>query len=207
MALRLDAGAADFEARFAALLGRKRETAADVDGQVADIIADVRPDTVLTFGPDGMTGHLDHRSVSSWATAAVRQSEPTIAPLLLYATKTGSWCDRFDDLHRAFQIFPPDLPPRAFPGDVAVDVELRDDLLDRKVAALLAHASQVAPLADMMGEEAFRSWVANECFRPAAGVLRELAVDPAKELLGHLVHPARQAKDARPGLGVGDARE
>ena len=42
MALRLDAGSADFEARFRALLGLKRETAADVDGQVADIIADVR---------------------------------------------------------------------------------------------------------------------------------------------------------------------
>lgn len=42
MALRLDAGSADFEARFAALLAMKRETAADVDGQVADIIADVR---------------------------------------------------------------------------------------------------------------------------------------------------------------------
>src|SRR5919199_1035065 len=42
MAVRLDAGSADFEARFAALLAMKRETAADVDGQVADIIADVR---------------------------------------------------------------------------------------------------------------------------------------------------------------------
>ena len=42
MALRLDAGSADFEARFRALLGLKRETAADVNGQVADIVADVR---------------------------------------------------------------------------------------------------------------------------------------------------------------------
>ena len=42
MALRLDAGAADFEARFAALLAMKRETAADIDGQVADIVSDIR---------------------------------------------------------------------------------------------------------------------------------------------------------------------
>ncbi|MDQ4060871.1 MAG: histidinol dehydrogenase [Pseudomonadota bacterium] len=42
MALRLDAGSADFEARFAALLATKRETSAEVDGQVADIIAAVR---------------------------------------------------------------------------------------------------------------------------------------------------------------------
>ena len=30
----------------------------------ATVIDDVRPDTVLTFGPDGITGHLDHRTVS-----------------------------------------------------------------------------------------------------------------------------------------------
>jgi histidinol dehydrogenase len=42
MALFLDAKAADFEARFAALLGAKREAAADVDAAAAEIIADVR---------------------------------------------------------------------------------------------------------------------------------------------------------------------
>ena len=34
--------------------------------QLATIIDDVRPDTVLTFGPDGMTGHLDHIAASRW---------------------------------------------------------------------------------------------------------------------------------------------
>ena len=42
MALFLDAGAADFEAKFAALLAAKREAATDVDDAVAKIIADVR---------------------------------------------------------------------------------------------------------------------------------------------------------------------
>ena len=42
MAMFLDAGAADFEAKFAALLAAKREAAADVDAVVAEIIADVR---------------------------------------------------------------------------------------------------------------------------------------------------------------------
>src|SRR4051794_10204741 len=36
------------------------------------IIEDVGPDTVVTFGPDGMTGHDDHRTVSSWVTEAWR---------------------------------------------------------------------------------------------------------------------------------------
>jgi histidinol dehydrogenase len=42
MALRLDSSAADFEARFAALLAAKRETAADVEEAVRAIVADVR---------------------------------------------------------------------------------------------------------------------------------------------------------------------
>ena len=42
MATFLDAGAADFEPKFADLLAAKREAAADVDQAAADIIADVR---------------------------------------------------------------------------------------------------------------------------------------------------------------------
>jgi len=42
MAMFLDAGAADFEPKFADLLAAKREAAADVDSTVAEIIADVR---------------------------------------------------------------------------------------------------------------------------------------------------------------------
>lgn len=30
-------------------------------------LADVRPDTIVTFGPDGLTGHADHRAISRWS--------------------------------------------------------------------------------------------------------------------------------------------
>jgi histidinol dehydrogenase len=42
MAIMLQAGEADFEARFQDLLGMKREVSADVDARVRDIIADMR---------------------------------------------------------------------------------------------------------------------------------------------------------------------
>ena len=35
--------------------------------QVLEIMRQVQPDTVLTFGPDGMTGHEGHKTVSAWA--------------------------------------------------------------------------------------------------------------------------------------------
>ncbi|HEX2046815.1 MAG TPA: PIG-L family deacetylase [Acidimicrobiales bacterium] len=135
--------------------------------RLRELIAEVRPDTVLTFGPDGMTGHPDHRTVSAWTTSAVRGSDLGGAPRLLYASHSASWCDRFDALHRALDLFPPGLPVPVGNAEVAVELVLPDDLLDRKLAALRAHASQVEPLIALLGEAAFRAWVADECFRSA----------------------------------------
>ena len=43
---------------------------------VRQIVQDVQPDTVLTFGPDGMTGHEAHKSISAWATRALVEVGP-----------------------------------------------------------------------------------------------------------------------------------
>jgi LmbE family N-acetylglucosaminyl deacetylase len=141
--------------------------AGEAIGRLVEIIAEVRPDTVLTFGPDGMTGHADHRTVCTWTTEAVRRSEPAPAPLLLYAAKTDAWCDRFEALNEVIGAFPPGLPDRFSADEVYFEVALPDDVLDRKIAALRAHASQVTPLLAAIGEGSFRSWTASECFRPA----------------------------------------
>ena len=39
-------------------------------GKLVRIIREMRPQVMLTFGPDGIYGHPDHIAVSSWATAA-----------------------------------------------------------------------------------------------------------------------------------------
>src|SRR4029077_92627 len=38
----------------------------EVIGRLAEIVRDVQPHTVLTFGPDGMTWHPDHIAVGAW---------------------------------------------------------------------------------------------------------------------------------------------
>ena len=48
----------------------------------APSIEAVRPDTIVTFGPEGMTGHPDHCAVSAWTTAAWRE-QPTDGPPLV----------------------------------------------------------------------------------------------------------------------------
>src|SRR3954469_13962289 len=55
--------------------------------RITELMADVKPDTVLTFGPDGMTGHDDHISASRWTTEAFGQVAKDGATLH-YATNT-----------------------------------------------------------------------------------------------------------------------
>ncbi len=125
---------------------------------VASVIERVRPDTILTFGPDGMTGHPDHITVGEWAGRAA------LAVLgdrcrVLAATKTDDWLTRFADLNSGILTAP---PPRTAAEDLALQLALSEVELDRKVRALRAQASQTSGLLEAFGEPAYRAWVADE---------------------------------------------
>ena len=49
-------------------------SAGSVIGAIAAHIAELRPETVLTFGPEGLTGHPDHIAISQHTTAAVLEA-------------------------------------------------------------------------------------------------------------------------------------
>ena len=52
----------------------------------------VRPDVVITFGPDGAYGHPDHIAISQLATAAVvAAADPTIKKLYYIAWPESTW--------------------------------------------------------------------------------------------------------------------
>ena len=67
--------------------------------EIADVIAAVAPDTIVTFGPDGMTGHPDHQAVSRWATAAWIATRPSAR--LWYASLLPSFHERWGSLNDA----------------------------------------------------------------------------------------------------------
>jgi LmbE family N-acetylglucosaminyl deacetylase len=54
--------------------GLDRADAGDAVARIAARIARVRPQVVVTFGPDGVYGHEDHVAISQLATAAVMRS-------------------------------------------------------------------------------------------------------------------------------------
>ena len=126
------------------------------------VIDDVAPDTVLTFGPDGMTGHPDHRTVGAWATAAVLRAQRPIT--LLYATTTPAHAERQRPVGDALGAFPPGYPLTTEPRDLAVHLVLDEALTDRKMAALRAHASQTRAQEEAVGAAAYRYWWTEEAF-------------------------------------------
>ena len=134
--------------------------------RIAELIDEIRPDTTLTFGPDGQTYHVDHMAISRWTTQAVATARhPT---RLLYAAMTEEWVQLFAthgvDLSQVMMV-PGAVPPTVPAEELAVWFRAEGDLLDRKVRALRAQASQVEPLVQQFGVEAFAVQAADEFYR------------------------------------------
>jgi LmbE family N-acetylglucosaminyl deacetylase len=133
--------------------------------RLVEIVGDVHPDTVLTFGPDGMTWHPDHIAVGEWTSAAVQEAGPHAARVL-YATKTPEWGDAFLAAMRADQVMMTDQAPPTTPAsELAFQIRLEGTQLERKYKALLCQPSQVEPLLNAMGEELYCDLLADEFFR------------------------------------------
>jgi len=134
---------------------------AEAVAPLAALMAELRPALVVTFGPDGITGHSDHITVSRWATAAWRVAGHG---RLLYAASSQWFLRTFAEVHDRLGLLPPGTG--GVPDDqVALAVRLSEAELDVKRAALAAHASQTEPLAAAMGEAVYRRWYAIETFR------------------------------------------
>jgi len=134
---------------------------------IADLIAEIDPDAIVTFGPDGMTGHADHQSVSRWTTEAWRRVTNESIDLL-YATVSHDFVARNRKLHDSLGVFRDrgDRGPASVSRSrIALECSLSDHELDRKRRALAAHGSQTDQLAAIMGEAFYRGWWGNERFR------------------------------------------
>ncbi len=138
---------------------------ADVDPEqaadrIAAIVEELAPDTVITFGPDGFTGHPDHRAVSSWTDLALARQGSS--PRLLHAVARASAVDW--DIAAEFGVYELGLPRLCTDDEIDLLVELEGAPLERKVEALVRQVSQTAALVEAIGLDRFRAWVAQEAF-------------------------------------------
>jgi LmbE family N-acetylglucosaminyl deacetylase len=136
--------------------------AANAVAQLGTLIEEVQPDTVLTFGPDGITGHPDHQAVSAWAAAAFDSAAPPAARLLQAAV--GKRWERWNELNASLSVFLPGYPVFADIPRLAVDLVLDPDIADQKVRALSAQTTQTASLIAALGVERYTAWVGDETF-------------------------------------------
>jgi len=148
---------------------------------LARMILSVRPDVIVTFGPDGMTGHPDHATISRWVTAAWNTTGRGAD--LLYATTSPAAVERHRAIYAELDVVPDRALPHTTPEDeLALEVALDGWELDRKRAALAAHASQTVPLVEQIGEERYRAWLDREFFRrPTTAELMTTATNTQKQ--------------------------
>jgi LmbE family N-acetylglucosaminyl deacetylase len=145
------------------------ETGLDPAGaeQVRRIMREVDPDTVLTFGPEGMTGHVAHQDVSRWAGQAFDDVAKPGARLY-HAVFPKSLGDEWLEKLAPFDIFRPGTPKVVADDELDIGLELTPELLDRKVASIKEHASQIEALYGVFGDEGFKRFMGIESFVRAA---------------------------------------
>jgi len=153
-------------------LGFEDGTLANIDpavgvAAITDLIDDVRPDTILTFGPDGMTYHPDHITIGAWTTTAWESAGRR--GRLLYATMTYEHVVAHGETYEEWGVYmTDDRPPLHRTADLAVHHVVRGDLLERKLTALAAMASQTADAIAALDPDVWRATNDEECFVDAS---------------------------------------
>jgi LmbE family N-acetylglucosaminyl deacetylase len=118
--------------------------------QVADLLFEARPDVVVTFGPDGVTGHEDHVAIGGAGTAAFHRARARAGGdgfhRLLHVGIPQSGLDRWNELLRERGMEPPDaaqpFAPRGVPDDTIGAIVDCSAVYQRKIEALRRHRTQ-----------------------------------------------------------------
>ena len=131
--------------------------------RIAAILREERPDVVITFGPDGVTGHPDHITVGSG-------DDRGVPPLpadggdgfrgCCTRRIPSSMIERFNEELVASGKEPIDptqpFQPRGVPDEtIGVNVDC-SSVVDRKRAAIREHRTQANDFSDELEDEVFR---------------------------------------------------
>ena len=118
--------------------------------EVRDLLEAAAPEVVVTFGPDGITGHDDHVAIGEVATAAFEAVRTTASgsafSRLLHSAIPQTALDRLNELLRERGLEPMDptqpFMPRGVP-DIAIGARVDvSSAYERKLEAILCHKTQ-----------------------------------------------------------------
>lgn len=139
--------------------GCAQVSAADATEQISELIKKFQPDSILTFGPDGMTGHPDHQTVSAWASQA--RDKAGSSATIYHSIQIRQNYEAAADIDKALNIFfNIDTPRMCEPDEADLYFLLNDELFAKKFEALRVMPSQTERLITEFGDQ----------LRPAFGV-------------------------------------
>lgn len=124
-----------------------------------------QPDTIITFPPDGITGHPDHIAVSGWARAACRQCKGKRITLY-YGADTQEHYDEFmRPIDEQFNVyFNVEKPHLVRAEDCDIVLELPPYLASIKNQVLEAMPSQTQLMFQTFGREHMQAALSTEVF-------------------------------------------
>jgi LmbE family N-acetylglucosaminyl deacetylase len=161
--------------------------------QVLDVVCEVRPQVLLTFGPDGLSGHPDHIAIGRCAMEAYRRAEGVAALYTLALPR--SVAERLE--MKGVQSVPD--------AAIALTVDV-SPVWEAKLAAIRCHATQLSSSPLMHASlERQRFFLGTEHFVRAA--VRRTALDFLPEVLCQeviLAPPAVEGPASGQGSGYCD---
>ena len=121
-----------------------------------------KPDTIITFGTDGLTGHEDHKIISKWANGAANYYRN------IRVFQVAQLNDKFEKIKEAdkeFNIFFHTQPATFSPEDCDMVFELPEDTLHLKYLCLQAMPSQYEAMLKHFGKDKICEMLGTEAFR------------------------------------------
>jgi LmbE family N-acetylglucosaminyl deacetylase len=131
--------------------------------KISKLITTYKPDSIFTFGPEGLTGHDDHKAVSWWTSQALKVSKHKAVLYHAILTREQYRYMKVAD-ERISIFFNINMPVLADEADCDICYHLPTQVFSKKLQALQAMPSQTDRLvrgfeyvlADALGVEAFR---------------------------------------------------
>ena len=121
--------------------------------QIQVFIEKRQPDTILTFGLEGLTGHPDHQAISGWVDAAVELAshQPKVFHAVLTVGQYKKYLSAADEKLNLFYNI--EQPPLESAKDCGICFCCTDSLCDCKYDAFTAMPSQYTKVQETLSEE------------------------------------------------------
>lgn len=137
--------------------------ATEAVGEIEKLIGEQKIDTVLSFEPQGITGHDDHKAVHRWAKLLAERRN---CRLLCAVERQEFFKEWGEEMQAHYDVyFNVDKPYLVCEADADVCFKLDAGLQDKKLKAVRAHESQTAGMfTDELGQRAVVDMCRCECF-------------------------------------------